>query len=217
MSGSPGAGHKGAGDGTASFDLTCLARYYSSREMDIRKIIVAVLLLTLGTALPAQDLVAAAKKEKERRAALKSKPSIKVTNKDLEKSKKKAAISPTEAAAGSEENPAGEEAPPAEPERKPTAVAAGAEETVNVDTGPDPVLARAELEERYNRAKEHLDYLDLKMRALMQQLYSFNSMESKEKVQRDIADTRVMFEAAKVDEAKLKKELEDFSPNNPVK
>lgn len=184
--------------------------------MNIRKIIVAVLLMSWGTALPAQDLAAAARKEKERRAALKNKPSVTVTNEDLQKSKKKAAITAVEAESGTEEQAEGEPTPPAEPEQKPTAVAAGTEDAVNVDTGPDPALARAELQDKYDRAKEHLEYLDLKMRALMQQLYSFNTMESKEKVQRDIADTRVMLEAAKAEEARLKKEMEDFSPNNPV-
>jgi len=191
--------------------------------MDIRKILVAVLLLSLGTALPVQgqDLAAAAKKEKERRAAMKNKPSIKVTNQDLENSKKKTAITDVESEAetGTGEKTAeeGQEAPPAEPPNKPTAVAAGEENAVNIDAAPDAAAVRADLQDRYNRAKEHMDYLDLKMRALMQQLYSFNTMESKEKVQREIADTRVMLEAAKTDEASLKKELEDFSQNNPVK
>jgi len=191
--------------------------------MDIRKILVAVLLLSLGTALPVQgqDLAAAAKKEKERRAAMKNKPSTKVTNQDLEISKKKTAIAATEAQAeaGTGENAAGEgqEAPPVEPPKKPMAVAAEPENAVNVDSVPDAAAVRADLQDRYNRAKEHMDYLDLKMRALMQQLYSFNTMESKEKVQREIADTRVMLEDAKQKESQLKKELEDFSQNNPVK
>lgn len=191
--------------------------------MDIRKILVAVLFLSLGTALPVQgqDLAAAAKKEKERRAAMKNKPSIKVTNQDLEIAKKKTAITAAEGEAedGTGEKTAeeGQEAPPAEPPNKPTAVAAEPEDAVNVDAAPDAAAARADLQDRYNRAKEHMDYLDLKMRALMQQMYSFNTMESKEKVQREIADTRVMLEAAKADEAKLKKELEDFSLNTPVK
>ncbi|MHB8055171.1 MAG: hypothetical protein ACYDH3_07995 [Candidatus Aminicenantales bacterium] len=183
--------------------------------MNIGKIVAAVLLLAVGTSLSAQDLANAAKKEKERRAALKNKPSVTVTNDDLERSKKKAAFIRIENNTG--EALAGEEAQPAEPEKKPTAVPAEPDEAVNVDSAPDPALARAELQDRYNRAKEHLDYLNLKMRALQQQLFSFNTMETKDKVQRDIAETRDMFQAAEADEAQLKKELDDFSSINPIK
>jgi hypothetical protein len=183
--------------------------------MKIIKIVAVVLLLALGTSLPAQDLVNAAKKEKARRATLKNKHAVTVTNEDLGKSNKKAAFVGPENETG--EAPAGEEGKPAEPEKKPTAVAAEPDEAVNVDNTPDSAVAQAELQDRYDRAKEHRDYLDLKMRALMQQLYSFNTMESKEKMQRDIADTRVMLQAAEADEARLRKELDDFSSTNPIK
>jgi len=182
--------------------------------MNIGKIVAAVLLLAVGTSLSAQDLASAARKEKERRAALKNRPTITVTNADLENMKKKAAFVGAENA---EAVPVGEEGKPAQTEKKPTAVAAEPADAVNVDNVPDLAAARADLQAKYDRAKEHRDYLDLKMRALMQQLYSFNTMESKEKVQRDIADTRVMLQAAEADEAQLKKDLDDFSPTHPIK
>jgi len=183
--------------------------------MKIGKIIAAVVLLALGTSLSAQDLASAARKEKERRAGLKDKSSVTVTNIDLTKTKKKAAI--TEAQKENQEQPAAAEGEAAPPAKKPTAVPAEPDEAVVADAAVDVEANRAELQDKYNRAKEHMDYLTLKMRALQQQLYTFNTMESKAKVQQDIVETNTALQAAVADEAGLKKELEDFASKNPIK
>lgn len=183
--------------------------------MKIGKIVAAVVLLTMGASLSAQDLASAARKEKERRANLKDKPAATVTNADLARTKKKAAI--TQAPGAEQAQPVAAEGVPAEPGNKPTAVAAESSEAVVAEEAVDIEALRAELQDKYNRAKERLDYLNLKMRALQQQFFSFNTMESKAKVQQDIVETNANLQAAVAEETSLKKELEDFASKNPIK
>lgn len=179
--------------------------------MRFGNVIAAVVLLAMAASASAQDLAAAARKEKERRAALKGKASVTVTNTDLADMKKKAAFS--EAQNEGREQPA--EGEPAERVNNPSAVSAEPSEALIVETAFDFENLRAELQDKYNRAKEHLDYVNLKMRALQQQFFSFNTMESKSKVQQDIAQTNMDIQAAAAEEARLKKELEDFASKNP--
>ncbi len=181
--------------------------------MRFGKIVAAVVLLAMAASASAQDLAAAARKEKERRAALKGKASVTVTNTDLAEMKKKAAFS--EARNEGREQPAVAEGEPAERVNRPSAVPAEPSEALIVDTVADVENLRAELQDKYNRAKEHLDYVNLKMRALQQQFFSFNTMESKAKVQQDIAQTNMDIQTAVAEEARLKKELEDFASKNP--
>ena len=85
--------------------------------MKLRKAVIAAVLLGMAASASAQDLAAAARKEKERRASLKDKPSVTVTNTDLTKTTKKAAIRETQAEGGEETAVA--EGAPAESEMKP--------------------------------------------------------------------------------------------------
>ncbi|HOY98261.1 MAG TPA: hypothetical protein PLL55_02535 [Candidatus Aminicenantes bacterium] len=183
--------------------------------MKFRKAVIAVVLLGMAASASAQDLAAAARKEKERRASLKGKPSVTVTNTDLTKATKKAAISETRTEDG--EQTAAAEGAPAEPEMKPSAVAAEPSQALVVETAVDVEGLRADLQDKYDRAKERLEYVTLKMRALQQQFFSFNTMESKAKLQQDIAQTNLDIQAAAAEEARLKKELEDFDSKNPGK
>jgi len=96
-------------------------------------------------------------------------------------------------------------------------VAAEPSQALVVETAVDVEGLRADLQDKYDRAKERLEYVTLKMRALQQQFFSFNTMESKAKVQQDIAQTNLDIQAAAAEEARLKKELEDFDSKNPGK
>jgi hypothetical protein len=81
-----------------------------------KKIYVAIFLFLLGVSfLGAQSLAEASKKEKERRAALKGKQTV-VTNADLNKTKKKPAMTETAPAKPTEETVAGEAEAEAAPE-----------------------------------------------------------------------------------------------------
>lgn len=195
-------------------------RYYKYGKMNFAKVIAGILLLGMAASASGQDLASAAKKEKERREALKSKTAAAVTNADLSKVKKKASVelAQTETPATP---PAGQEgAPPAaEPASKPTAVPAepGKGVRLNAEEGADTEVQRAQIQDKYDRAKERLEFLTLKMRALQQQYYSFNTMQSKTVVQKDIAETNLKLQAATAEEASLKKELDDFTAKHPVK
>jgi hypothetical protein len=163
-----------------------------------------VLSLLAVTFLGAQSLAELSKKEKERRAALKGKQTV-VTNKDLGKTKKKAAM--TETAAGESVLPPGAptevqpavagavkpapqaapgEAPPVDQAPPEPAAEAGKETSAN-----DQALDRQKtaLQDKWNRAQELVDLLTMKMNALWQQLYSMDDMTEKESIQRQISDT----------------------------
>ena len=67
---------------------------------------------------------------------------------------------------------------------------------------------KAEIQARYDRAKERLDLLGLKMLSLRQQLTTFDSMQTKDKVQREFAETYQTFLQAQADAAKAKEDLD---------
>jgi len=187
--------------------------------MKLSKVVAAVLCLGLTVSVSGQDLAGAAKKEKERREKLKGMSAAITTNGDLAKVKKKAAVEETDPGQTEDQTPPpGEEGNPPEPARKPTAVPAETGKGVRVsEEAADAEIRRADLKDKYDRAKEHLEFLTLKMRALQQQYYSFNTMQSKEQVQKDLAETNLKLQAATAEEAALKKELDEFTAKYPVK
>ena len=180
--------------------------------MLIKKIITAAVLLSMGMSASAQSLADAARKEKERRESVKTKTSAPVTNSDLSKVKRTVAVAEVKSELA-EKNPNEAENP--DKVSAPTAV--GAPET----SGPDPALAaearrdaeigKADLQDKWERAKERLDLLNLKMKALQQQFFTFNSMTTKDQTQRELAETNLKLQAAVIEEARTKKEL-DQSP-----
>ncbi len=162
-----------------------------------------VLTISLVQAASGQSLAEAAKKEKERRENLKGKTSIVVTNADLAGIKRKPAIA--------SESPA-ESAKPA---------AAAAEKLADAGRGGTAPAAdpqdearkkfeekKSDLEARLDKAKELVELLGLKMNALWQQFYSFNTMTPKDQVQKQIRETHLKLQAAQAAEKKIKDELE---------
>ena len=160
----------------------------------------AVMVLTAGLCF-GQDLAGAAKKEKERRDAQKGGKAVVITNAMLSELKKKPAGGSIRPEGGQDLGPAG----------NPAAInsAPGATAAIPM-AGPEPESPGAqsreqqttEYKDRYERAKERMDLLGLKLLSLRQQLTTFNSMESKEKVQKDFAETYQKFQQAQVDAGK---------------
>ena len=209
-----------------------------------KKIVVALFLFVLGVSFAgAQSLAELAKKEKERRAALKGKQTV-VTNADLGKLKKKPAMSesvpekPAEEAEGGEEaapggEPAeaaaveGEEAPgegdiqPAGGETLPAEVQPPpAEEPPAEDAGAELSkeefdLRKSELEDAWNKAQELVELLTLKMNGLWQEFYSLDDMQHRERIQQQISETYEKLLRAQDDEIKVRKELDDFIAHAP--
>ena len=189
-----------------------------------KKILTGFFLSLLAvTFLGAQSLADLSKKEKERRAALKGKQTI-VTNKDLGKTRKKAAMTETLPAEAlpAEGAPAGTQAaeavgepgqaapagtPPAD--QAPPVPAAEAAQAPSAD---DQAIERQKtaLQEKWDKAQELVDLLTMKMNALWQQFYSMDDMTAKESVQLQIGQTYDRLLRAQEEEIAARDELAAF-------
>ncbi len=196
----------------------------------ITKRILAVVFLPflVVSFLQAQSLVELAKKEKERRAALKEK-GIVVTNADLVKVKKRPAIEILPAEELPDEIPVeGEEVVPIPEEGE---IPPGSEEAIETAAGeeaqpqiippPDrPTMTESEFRRQYadyqgrvDQAQEMIDLYTLKMNGLWQEFYSLDDMKSRELIQLQISETNEKLVAAQVDALTAKDELDNFIAN----
>lgn len=178
--------------------------------------------------LQAQSLADLAKKEKERRAALKGKSATVITTADLAKVKKRPAVQTTtqeevteEAAAetvgteakaqeGTAQAEGGEAATVPE-----TAAAAKPVETLpnlqNPAPTPKDIQAKIdELTKIANEKAELVDLLNLKMNTLYQEYYNLESAKSRETLQLQISDTYDKMLKAQLEATKAAKDLEDY-------
>ncbi len=166
--------------------------------------------LLASSLVAAQSVAEAAKKEKERRENLKGKTTQVVTNADLAKTQKKPAVATpapvvdeTQAGAPVGGAPPKDVSAAAPPETSAAALKSEARKKYEEK--------KAELETKWTAAKELVELLDLKMNALGQQYYSFNSMVQKDQIQRTISETFQKLQTAKADEVKAKEELDKFT------
>ncbi len=173
----------------------------------MKKALCAILLpLILASAATAQSLVEAAQKEKERRETLKGKPGVVVTNADLSKTKKKPAVA-VPAAGAAAEGPAGTQA---------EGGAAGAAEAKRLEAAHQAEIQKrfdekkAELEAKAALSKERTELLDLKLKSLQQQFYSFGNMQTKDLIQKQIAETYQTLQTAAAEQARARDELDKF-------
>ncbi len=163
--------------------------------------------------LPGQTVAEAAKKEKERREALKGKTATVVTNADLVRTKKKPAVTlQTEDEKPPEERLSGRTAFPqplaaAPAERSPQEIRA--ERAERFEQG------KLEIETRLKAAREMISLLKLKMAALQQQFYNFSNTTSRDQIQREISETYLKLQAASGEEARIKDELDKFVTAGP--
>lgn len=194
-----------------------------------------VLPLFLVSFLQSQSLAELAKREKERRAALKGKTATVITTADIAKVKKRPAVETTtleqtvaegtdtaqavEAAqAGQVEGQAQEgAAPPAGAEA--AAAAKPVEPPKPQETAPSqsPTLSekdyktrQAELTKAAQDKQEMVDLLTLKMNSLYQELYSLDNLKSRELLQAQISDTYDKLLKAELDAKQATKDLEGF-------
>jgi hypothetical protein len=191
-----------------------------------RWLVALFLPLLLVSFLQSQSLAELAKKEKERRAALKGKGATVVTTADLAKVKKRPAVesgSQEQAAeAGAEAAQAGAvegqaqegAAPPVKAAEGGAQVAKPADETPPAE---NPALSAQDVQKKQNElaeiAKQKADMVDLltiKMNALYQEFYGLDNLKSREMVQLQISDTYDKLLKAETESSKAKKDLEDF-------
>jgi hypothetical protein len=176
--------------------------------------------LLLASFLQSQSLAELAKKEKERRAALKGKATTTVTTADIAKVKKRPAVETMEAQAATE----GEAAAQAQQEGAPPAAGQQAAETsaqaekpaetppvdVPVPSAQDIQKKQNELADIAQQKVEMVELLTLKLNALYQEFHGLDNLKSREMIQIQISDTYDKLLKAETESAKAKKDLEDF-------
>jgi len=183
--------------------------------------------LVMASFLHSQSLTELAKKEKERREALKGKSARVVTNADLAKIKKRPAVElgttveemTLEELQALETAEAGqtqtETVPPGQ-----SGEAAAVEEIPETKAEESPMSERefkarlAELQGKVEQAQELIDLMSLKMNALWQEFYSLDDMTSRELIQMQISQTYEKLTKAQVDWQKAQTELDDFMANS---
>jgi hypothetical protein len=179
--------------------------------------------LLLVSFLQSQSLADLAKKEKERRAALKGKHATVVTTKDLAKSTRRPAVEAAEEVAAEEQAvQAGEAGAQGQQEGATPPAAQGAGEAVAEtekaaaeDQKPAPTpqdiqKKQNELADLAQQKAEMVDLLTLKLNSLYQEFYGLDNLKSREMIQVQISDTYDKLLKAETESAKAQKDLEDF-------
>lgn len=172
--------------------------------MSVKKIISASILpFFLSSLLFSQSLVDLAKKERERRERLKGEKKIIVTNADLRELKKRPAVSIPQPVVGEEENQGTVTSEKKSPPKKTRALEVPEADKIELKK------TISDFEEKWIKAKEYADLLTLKMNALWQEFYSLDDMISRDSIQREISETYLKLQKAKIEEEKAKKELDN--------
>jgi hypothetical protein len=184
-----------------------------------RKLTFGVVFLMLVSVLSAQSVTDLAKKEKARRAAIKGKPAVVITNADLAKLKKKPAIEVSEPERPAVEGQAaGETSPPAVQEEtvpaQPPVEHRPVEQTLPADqpamSEKDFKARLTELSTKAQQAQEMIDLLTLKMNSLWQEFYSLSDVKAREFTQFQISETYDKLTRAEADAVRATRELDDF-------
>jgi hypothetical protein len=196
--------------------------------MGKKKFLVSLFLpLILVSFLQSQSLAELAKKEKERRAALKGKGAAVTTSADLVKVKRRPAVESaaqeqtaeeTAAQAGQADVKIQQGVTPPAAGQPAVAAAAGAEKPAEeTPPGETPAMSekefqakQAELVEAAKQKQEMIDLLTLKLNSLYQEFYGLDNLKSREIIQIQISDTYDKLLKAETDAKKATKDLEDF-------
>lgn len=192
-----------------------------------RQLAFVVLPFVLASFLLPQSVTDLAKKEKERRAAVKGKPTSVVTNADLAKVKRKPAVEVVEpektaaetqaagetatppAQEGAQTPPAGQAATAQKPaEQKPAEQQPAADQAAMSEK--DFKARLSELATKAQQAQEMIDLLTLKINSLWQEFYNMSDVKSREYTQFQISETYDKLTKAEAEAAKAKKDVDDF-------
>jgi hypothetical protein len=181
------------------------AGFYIKDNMKISNTLICALMpLMCAGWLQAQSLTELAKREKARRAKLKGKKSVVITNADLKKMDFKPGLTsrPLMPEAKTSETP--RDPSPPEPKSPPS----GKSQTPGTKLDQaEPSAAVIELEEEWKRANDTVGFLNLKLGGLWQQYYS-GAAVSMDQLQAQIGLTYLELQNAQKKAEKLKLELE---------
>jgi hypothetical protein len=172
-----------------------------------KKILFPLMVFILGSFLYSQSLVELAKKEKERRENLKNKKSQVITNAHLDKVKKGEAIEipPVEAKEENKENTKTASSPPPLI-NTPTVIRTDQNASRKVEpAGPDSL---ENLETKWKKADEMVSLLNLKMTALYQKYYNSDGLTTRQKTEKEIAETYQQLLEAQKEADKAKEEYD---------
>jgi hypothetical protein len=171
--------------------------------VNVRRPVTSIfLLLTCTFLLSAQSLVDVAKKEKERRAKLKGKKSILVTNSILKKKKIEPAISVQILESPIQEIPSVSQIPNKRSLDNVSNQAPSEKDQTSFFDIKD-------LESKWEEANEYVALLTLKMNALWQEFYSMDDMTPRDHIQRQISETYLKLQKAQIDAEQAKKEMDE--------
>ncbi|MGZ4886840.1 MAG: hypothetical protein ACXVJK_03820 [Candidatus Aminicenantales bacterium] len=190
--------------------------------LKIKQLAIVVLPFVFASFLLSQSMTDLAKKEKARRAAVKGKPTSVITNADLSKVKRKAAVEVAESEkTAAEAQAAGETAtPPAQEgagqaatsekpaEQKPPEQQPAADQAVMAEK--DFKARLGELATKAQEAQEMIDLLTLKINSLWQEFYNIPDVKSRDYTQFQISETYDKLTKAEAVAVKAKKDLDDF-------
>lgn len=188
--------------------------------MNIKKILWAALpIFLLTSALLSQTVTDMAEKEKDRRESLKGKKPVVVTNADLAKLKKTAAYvgsgsgSQTQGkAAGTASSTASTMAGPGTAPAPSLPVGVSDQQAQSSQAASQVMnqQLKRSLEEKYEKAKEYRELLELKMNSLQLQFFNLADTKSKDLVQKDISETYAKLLGAQEADNKAREDLEKF-------
>lgn len=160
----------------------------------------ALIFLCFSSWVWSQSLVELSKKEKERRAKVKQKTSIVITNVDLLKKKSTPAL---ESKADKSTNSAPTEAEAVKED--------GAKEPEKIE--PEAInqideASVAELKDNWDRSEEFVSLLALRIRELLQKFYSTGDIKLKEDLQKQMNEISLQLEKAEKEAEKAQEEYE---------
>jgi hypothetical protein len=176
--------------------------------MDTRKIITGLFSIFVVTSfLLSQSLVEFAKKEQERRARLKGKKGIVVTNADLFKILRREAVAIISPETEEEEQSQEAESAPEQPtqEEEP-----GIEQVSEEERERNFRDQKGAFEAKANSAKRMVDLLTTKMNSLWVDFYDFDTITPKDRIEAEISETYLNILKAQAEETKAKEELDQF-------
>jgi hypothetical protein len=173
----------------------------------MKKFLILISIFSLSASfLFAQSLSDLSKKEKERREKLKGKTSIVLTNTDLKKARRPARIPVSPSL--EEEESAPEEATEETPsDNRIIPTQRAPQEESESDSAESQETTELSLEEKWEKAKEYVALLTLKMNALWQEFYSMDDMTPRDYIQQQISETYQKLQEAQEEEEKLRQEL----------
>ncbi|MBN1224894.1 MAG: hypothetical protein JXB23_16720 [Candidatus Aminicenantes bacterium] len=163
--------------------------------MSAKKISSFIFLFLLFAALTfPQSLAEAAKKEKERRASLKGRKTVVVTNADLKKIIRRSAVSVVQSTSSDESTPARIQPPSNPPRRIETPV----ETRMDTRDSMDPTFQG----DRLVSPEETVEMLTNKMYYLQQKFYTFTDWTLREEIQKEMVQTYEKLQKAQADAEK---------------